>query len=263
MSASPTGPQDEAVGAWIFVSHSNKDLAQVRIVRDALEARGHHPLLFFLKCLGDDVEIDDLVRREIEARTWFVLCDSENARTSRWVQSEVDFIKSLVGKVYEVVDLDGGLDGQLERIDRLSRRATVFLSYSPPDEAVADQLRDALRQRDYAVWDPKTGLEPGSDWQQGIRAAVENAMANGLFVILLSPEALESQSIVMELNYALDIEAARNPGRRWRIVPVLIRGASVQDLPETIQDRQPLVLESDHFEAGVEELVRVLKLIDA
>jgi hypothetical protein len=41
-------------GAWIFVSHSHRDLEKVREIRNELERRGHNPLLFFLKCLSDD-----------------------------------------------------------------------------------------------------------------------------------------------------------------------------------------------------------------
>ena len=29
-------------GAWIFVSHSNKDMKKVREIRDVLEREGHH-----------------------------------------------------------------------------------------------------------------------------------------------------------------------------------------------------------------------------
>jgi hypothetical protein len=57
-----------AGGAWIFVSHSHRDLERVRRVRDALEQRGHNPLLFFLRSLDDESELDALIRREIHAR---------------------------------------------------------------------------------------------------------------------------------------------------------------------------------------------------
>ena len=45
--------------AWIFVSHSTKDLDKVRAVRDAIENIGGEPILFFLKCLSDHDEIDE------------------------------------------------------------------------------------------------------------------------------------------------------------------------------------------------------------
>ncbi len=34
--------------AWIFVSHSNKDLEAVRRIRNEVENRGANPILFFL-----------------------------------------------------------------------------------------------------------------------------------------------------------------------------------------------------------------------
>ena len=141
-------------GAWIFVSHSHRDLREVRRVRDALESKGHQPLLFFLKCLNDDSEIDDLIRREIQARQFFLLCDSPNARDSNWVQQERRLIKDLAGKVSLTVDLAGPWQDQLGAIDELSRRATVYLSYSRRDSAslgLLGWIAEELRQRDYRI----------------------------------------------------------------------------------------------------------------
>lgn len=135
-------------GAWIFVSHSLRDWEKVRQVRNLLEDRGHKPLLFFLKCLNDDSEVDTLIRREIEARTWFLLCDSANARESRWVQAEMQIIKELEGKVYEVIELDSDIASQMQRVDALSKRATVFLSYLRKDYALAFRIEEALRKHD-------------------------------------------------------------------------------------------------------------------
>jgi TIR domain len=103
---------DNEEGAWIFVSHSLKDWNKVRNIRNILEEKGHKPLLFFLKCLNDDSEIDDLIKREIEARNWFILCESENTKKSKWVNAEIEFIKGLEGKVYEIIDLEKDIDYQ-------------------------------------------------------------------------------------------------------------------------------------------------------
>ena len=73
--------------AWNFVSHSHRDLEKVREIRNELERRGHNLLLFFLKCLeADDARLPQLIRDEIKAREWFILCESPNARNSGWVQ---------------------------------------------------------------------------------------------------------------------------------------------------------------------------------
>jgi hypothetical protein len=45
---------DQEAGAWVFVSHSHRDLENVRPIRNELERRGHHPLLCFLKDLEDN-----------------------------------------------------------------------------------------------------------------------------------------------------------------------------------------------------------------
>ena len=89
---------------WVFLSHSNKDYEKVRQVRNLLEEQEFRPLMFFLKCLNDDDEIDDLIKREIKERTRFILCDSQNAQNSKWVQREVEFIQDGLHRVYQTMD---------------------------------------------------------------------------------------------------------------------------------------------------------------
>ena len=73
---------------WIFLSHSSEDFDKVRKIRNYLEEKSYRPLMFYLKCLESDEEIYDLITREIDVRTRFILCDSENARGSKWVKKE-------------------------------------------------------------------------------------------------------------------------------------------------------------------------------
>jgi hypothetical protein len=84
--------------AWIFVSHSVHDVDGVRRLRNELESRGAEPLLFFLKALYDDEELRILLRREIDARHYLLLCDSAAARESRWVREEQEYVRSLSGR---------------------------------------------------------------------------------------------------------------------------------------------------------------------
>ena len=55
-------------GGYIFLSHSHEDIEKVREIRNSLEQDGFEPLCFYLKCLSDDSEIEDLIKREIDAR---------------------------------------------------------------------------------------------------------------------------------------------------------------------------------------------------
>mgnify|MGYP000774152934 FL=1 len=70
-------------GGWIFISHSHLDIDIVRRIRNKLEDRGFEPLMFFLKCLNDDNEIESLIKREINEREWFIYVESDNAANSR------------------------------------------------------------------------------------------------------------------------------------------------------------------------------------
>jgi hypothetical protein len=55
--------------AWIFVSHSTKDIRNIRLIRNYLERAGAEPLIFRLKYLdGRPFGIPTLLHAEIRAR---------------------------------------------------------------------------------------------------------------------------------------------------------------------------------------------------
>ena len=112
--------------AWVFISHSNKDFDKIIHVRNKLEALHYKPILFFLKCLDDDKEIFELIKREIQARDRFILCDSKNSRESEWVQKEKDFIISL-NRPYEIINLEGTDEEINESIERFNQRSTIYI----------------------------------------------------------------------------------------------------------------------------------------
>lgn len=218
-------------GAWIFLSHSTKDWDEVRLVRNLLEEKGHRPLVFFLKCLTEHVELDELIKREIEARTWFLLCDSDNARGSSWVQAEVAYIKKLQGKYHEQIDLSEAIETQIERIDRLCKRATAFLSYHRADRPYARRVRDALTKHDYSVWFDIEAIAPGSNWQQEITSAIDRAVERGFVLVLLSTNSVQAKYLMEEVRHALDRSAKAAHGAN--IVPIML------DDPGVIQSAMP------------------------
>ena len=90
---------------WVFLSHSNKDYEKVRIVRNLLEDQHFRPIMFFLCCMEDHKEeLDELIKKEIDSRTRFILCDSENARNSHYVRMEVDYIKKKQ-RTFQAIDI--------------------------------------------------------------------------------------------------------------------------------------------------------------
>ena len=257
-----TAPSATPDGAWIFLSHSTQDWTAVREVRNVLESRGHRPLVFFLKCLSDHTELHDLIRREIEARTWFLLCDSQAARQSRWVREEMDLIRSLRGKYSETVNLDLPLASQLERIDALCRRATVYVSYTRDETKVqAGQLIDALKSHDYHL----RGLEWELDVnnvQGSIQRQIDDALAHGFVVLLLSPLSAKKAFVRAEIEYAV-AKAAKD--RTGLVVPVMFGNPD-----ETLAGFSPstqaqlrsinwMIFDGSDFKAAAAKLVAELK----
>lgn len=249
-------------GAWIFVSHSTKDWEEVRRVRNLLEEKGHKPLLFFLKCVEDESELDDLLKREIEARSWFLLCDSENARRSKWVQAEASYIKQLDDKHHETIDLHAPIEAQVERIDRLSRRVTVFLSYASKDHQMAERIRRTLAGFEYSVW-ADSSLAPGIDADQQIARAIDQAVARGFVLVLLSPNSMESAWVRREVQYSLGKAAKAAHG--GNIIPLMIHdpAATQAAMPSLMQFAlagiQWFDVSKGDFDANMRSLVKHMR----
>lgn len=111
---------------WIFLSHSNKDFEKVRKIRNYLEEHSCRPLMFYLMCLNNDDEINDLIKREIDCRDRFIICSSENSRSSKWVQAEVSYITSCQ-RTYDIIDLSMPDDEINRLLDIIIRRTRVCL----------------------------------------------------------------------------------------------------------------------------------------
>ena len=252
-------------GAWVFLSHSSKDWGATRRIRNYLEERGHRPLMFFLKCLSDESELDDLLRREIEARTWFLLCDSPNARASTYVQAELRHIAGLPGKCSETVDLGASIDEQLERIDQLLRRASVYLAYAARDTAIATRVRDYLIDEDYDVAWPARG-EIGEE--EGISAYLKRlmrpAIETGFILELVSAHSAKSMWVRAEMQYAAGQRGQWTPGRSPKVIPVVIERDQGQlsllhQLPASALKHQTFDVSGDRFDSGMRELVQYMK----
>lgn len=125
---------------WVFLSHSNKDYLQVRMVRNRLEDKGLYPIMFYLKCLENDSNeiVLEIIKKEIYARPRFILCQSENALKSYWVQKEIEYIKS-INRPYEVVDLKDE-NSVINGVNSLYKRMTVLIISSRIDLDISGMI---------------------------------------------------------------------------------------------------------------------------
>ena len=227
---------------WVFLSHSNKDYEKVRQVRNILEEQSLRPLMFFLHCLNDDDEIDSLIKREIDCRTRFILCDSENARKSHWVQKEVEYIKSQ-NRICETIDLSKSMNEIMSTLQDFINKTRIFISYNREEYPLAEMVYNRLLQLDFAVyidraWDFK------SAYHQNYKDALdflENSVvkANGYVVEIMNERVLNPSS---GSRYEL-IKAMRDNKSIGKEAPNIIPIVTQDSVVELIQkdnDLSPL-----------------------
>jgi TIR domain len=106
--------------------------------------------------------------------------------------------------------------------------AKVFLSYADSDRGPAQQIANQLRKAGFTVWDPAQEILPGADWNMDLKTALDTSEA---FIVLISPEAMESRWVSYEIGYVLGAKQFEG-----RLIPVVIRPTK----------RAPWILESLH-----------------
>ncbi len=93
---------------------------------------------------------------------------------------------------------------------------TIFISYSHADSAFVDQLEADLRKLGFETWVDRQRLAGGQRWRRELQEAVEQAQ---VLLIVLSPDAIASQSVQIEFDYALELNKL--------LIPVYYRQCNV------------------------------------
>ena len=93
---------------------------------------------------------------------------------------------------------------------------STFISYSRADSEFAIRLAKDLRSAGYDIWLDQLDIPTGSRWDDEVEFALENCTT---FMIILSPESLQSQNVKDEIGYAID--AGKN------ILPVKIKSGEI------------------------------------
>ncbi|MCM1142838.1 MAG: TIR domain-containing protein [Muribaculum sp.] len=217
---------EEEKEIWVFLSHSLKDFDKVRRVRNMLEEQNLRPLMFFLRCLGDndENELESLIKREIDCRTRFILCDSPNARTSDWVKKELKYIKSK-DKPYETIDLTKSDDEILRQLNEFKKKITLFFCYSCQDSNLVHSVYNRLKKYDFNTFSDMHNLPNGGDFTQALRLALDNALAKGYILFFVTENSLRSQWCKYEIEYAIKNGATK------QIIPIVL----TKDIPDFIE----------------------------
>lgn len=189
-------------GGWTFISHSHKDIDKVRLIRNELEKRGFEPLIFYLKCLSDNDEIEDLIKREINERTWFIYVESENSKNSKWVQTERDYIKSLKDKKVFTIDISKDINEQLSQIELITRQMKVFISYSSKDLMIYNKIKSRLLQKDMLILSDLDSISVNVF--ETMNNAIIESCRDGFVLLILSKNSIKSKWVEYEIGEAMD-----------------------------------------------------------
>lgn len=238
---------------WIFLSHSNKDFEKVRKIRNYLEEHSCRPLMFYLMCLNNDDEISDLIKREIDCRDRFIICSSENSRSSKWVQAEVSYITSCQ-RTYDIIDLSIPDDEINRLLDAIIRRIRVCLIGSDSDKQFAWDVFAHIRKYDLRCM---------------IEESIEEINKVGFVVFFASNLSLKSQKclsllaecikqnvpiLVLDIDKYADINSKILFKDKWDLIYTPRKYVS------GIPDNQPLIIKSistveEPIETAIDEIL--------
>ncbi|MEK6300912.1 MAG: toll/interleukin-1 receptor domain-containing protein [Acidobacteriota bacterium] len=90
----------------------------------------------------------------------------------------------------------------------------VFINYSRKDQALADKVVAALEDAGLDAWYDKREIMPGENWARKISKGLKESDA---MVVLLTPDALESDFVRANIDFALSESAYDR-----RLIPVLV-----------------------------------------
>jgi len=123
----------------------------------------------------------------------------------------------------------------------------VFISHSSRDHEMAERIARQLREHGVPTFFSPANLLGAQQWQDEILAALRRC---DWFVVLLSPDAIESMWVRRETAFVLS-----DPRFESRIAPVAYRPCDLGRL-EWLRLYQIIDIQTD-FSAGLQQLLRV------
>ncbi len=127
----------------------------------------------------------------------------------------------------------------------------VFISHTRDTKEIASKISGALDAAGIPVWTEKE-IDIGDDFAEALERAWEGS---DIFVLLASPDSVQMPYWLTELGYALG-RSLDSP--EVGLVPVLMPGASWQDIPRKVRERQAIDardLDDDQIAAKVRDAV--------
>jgi hypothetical protein len=121
----------------------------------------------------------------------------------------------------------------------------IFISYSRHDQEFVTRLASDLNAHVAFVWFDRSTIQPGQKWHDEIMEGIRDCKA---FILILSPDSMESQYVREEVNKALELGKT--------IFPILYRPATwTGEFESIVRDIQTLDLRSGSYTDNFQKLV--------
>lgn len=125
----------------------------------------------------------------------------------------------------------------------------IFLSYSHKDTAIMQQLKEDLEASGLKIWVDETGLEPGlRSWKRTIQNAIDSLVC---VLVILSPDAKESEWVEAELDYA---ETQEKP-----IFSIMARGNKRTAVPFGFTLTQWIDIVNKDYDMEIRKLIEIIR----
>src|SRR5512139_3749195 len=121
----------------------------------------------------------------------------------------------------------------------------IFISYSRRDQEFVTRLASDLNAQVAGVWFDQSTIQLGQKWHDEIMEGIRDCQA---FILVLSPDSMESRYVREEVNKALELGKT--------IFPVIYRAAKwTGEFEALIRDIQTLDLRSCRYTDNFQKLV--------
>ena len=121
----------------------------------------------------------------------------------------------------------------------------IFISYSRRDQEFVTRLASDLDAQVAGVWFDQSTIQLGQEWHEEILEGIRDCKA---FILVLSPDAMESRYVREEVNKALELGKT--------IFPVIYRPAEwTGEFASLVHDIQTLDLRSGSYTDNFQKLV--------
>jgi hypothetical protein len=125
----------------------------------------------------------------------------------------------------------------------------TFISYSRTDSKFANFLESELQRRGYSLWRDQTDIIAGQNWEKMINRAIEICSH---FIIILSPNSINSQEVKRELSVAINLSRP--------IIPILIADCEIPSEISRINYINWIELQDYAYSSNFERLRQIFAL---